>query len=70
MLGLVMNLSSIPLKLRGKSATPLLNDKVKLVNSCVKSDLDLKNCESKVVVSDIGCLFRGRQLTLTSSIPT
>ena len=37
--------------LRGKSALPLINSSVKVVNSCVKNDMDLNNSESKVVVS-------------------
>ena len=37
--------------LRGKSALPLLKDKVKVANSCVKKHTDLKNCGSKVVGS-------------------
>ena len=37
--------------LRGKSALHLLNNKVKVVNSCVKNDMDLKKSVSKVVGS-------------------
>ena len=35
--------------LRYKSVLPLLNDKVKAVNICIKTNMDKKNCVSKVV---------------------
>ena len=44
--------------LRGKSTLPLLNEKVKVVNSCVKKYVDLKICGSKLVVSRIFTLYK------------
>ena len=45
------NLLSFLCWLGGKSSPPLLNYKVKVVKSCVKNNMDLKKCGSKVVGS-------------------
>ena len=36
---------------RGKSALSLLNEKVKVIKSCVKKHMDFTNCGSKIVGS-------------------
>ena len=41
------NLLSLSCWLRGKSAPPLLNDKVKVVNSGVKINMDLETVDPK-----------------------
>ena len=42
-------LSSLAYYLIGKQEPPLPNDKVKAVNSCVKINMDYRNCGPKVV---------------------
>ena len=54
------NLWSFSYWLRFKSALNLLNDKVKVVNSCVLKNMDLKNCGSKLV--------RSRHFSLSESL--
>ena len=46
------NLFSFSYFLRGKSELPLLNNKVKVLNSCVKNNVDLKTVDQKYL--DIG----------------
>ena len=46
--------------LKGNSALPIINDKVKVLNSCVKNNTDLNRCASKLVES--------RHLLITKSL--
>ena len=46
--------------LKGNSALPLINDKVKVLKSCVKNNMDLNRCGSKLV--------EPRHLLLTMSL--
>ena len=41
------NLLTLPCWLRVKSELPLPNEKVKVVNSCIKNNMDKKNVDQK-----------------------